>query len=203
MNTVSFTGQPIAPSKIVCVGRNYAAHIAELGNETPEEPVIFVKPNSAIGARPLASTADEIHYEGEIALLIQGGAIAGVGFGLDLTKRAVQLRLKTKGLPWERAKGFDGAAVFSDFVPFVGDLDSLRLELWIDGARVQAGGVARMLFKPQALLAEVATFMTLADGDLLMTGTPEGVGAIHTGQQMVGKVFAGARLLVEVGWTVG
>lgn len=200
MKRLHQAGQPFTPSKIVCVGRNYAAHIEELNNELPEQPVLFIKPNSAISAELCTQPGEPIHYEGEITLRISDGQIAGVGFGLDLTKRELQARLKAKGLPWERAKAFDGAAVFSDFVPFDGDPSGLRLELWRNGARVQAGGVALMLNKPAALLADIAASFTLEDGDLVMTGTPAGVGLVKAGDRFVGRILDGERLLVEGAW---
>lgn len=190
------------PSKIVCIGRNYAAHIAELDNPVPERPVLFIKPASAIGDQVRTVPGELLHYEAEITLLIEAGVIAGVGFGLDLTKRDLQALLKAKGLPWERAKAFDGAAVFSGFVPFRGDPGGLRLEFFINDALVQAGGVAMMLTQPAALLAEIADNFTLQDGDLVMTGTPSGVGPVIAGDRYVGRVFDGDRLLVEGVWTV-
>lgn len=140
MNLVSLDDSQITPSKIVCIGRNYVAHIEELGNEIPEEPVIFLKPNSAISQEIYTDEIDAVHYEGEISFVVKGGQLAGVGFGLDLTKREIQSRLKDKGLPWDRAKSFDGSAVFSDFISFSGEIEKLRMELHINGTLVQAGG---------------------------------------------------------------
>ena len=202
MNYIKFNQQHISPSKIVCVGRNYAEHIKELDNEVPDEPVIFIKPNSAIYNEIVFSKDDTIHYEGEITFLIISGEIAGVGFGLDLTKREVQNRLKEKGLPWERAKAFDKSAVFSEFVEFNSDVNTLRLELYINNKLVQSGGADMMLHKPEALLAEIKNFLTLEDGDLIMSGTPKGVGPIRAGDSFLGKIYAGERLLVEDSWVV-
>ena len=121
IRSVWFDTKEVYPSKVVCVARNYLSHIKELGNTVPEQAVFFIKPNSAI-SHDLVLPADGIvAYEAEIAFLIRDNVIFGVGFGLDLTKRDVQAALKTKGLPWERAKAFDGAAVLSPFVPFNGD----------------------------------------------------------------------------------
>jgi len=202
MNSVTFAGQHPRPSKIVCVGRNYAAHIEELGNAVPAQPVLFIKPNSAISATLRAVPDTVVHYEGEISFIIQAGRIAGVGFGLDLTKRDLQESLKDAGLPWERAKSFDGAAVFSDFVPFDGDPDGLRLELIINGRTVQAAGGDLMLTRPSDLLAEISANFTLCDGDLVMTGTPRGVGPLTVGDVYEGKVFYGDQLLVTGNWVV-
>lgn len=201
MRNIMFDGRPVVPSKIVCVGRNYVAHIRELGNEIPSDMVVFNKPNSAIGTGLRAQVDGEtLHYEGEIALLIMAGDIAGVGFGLDLTRRALQSALKQKGLPWERAKAFDGAALFSDFVAFEGDVNKLALELRVDGELRQAGTVRMMLYPPATILAELKSFTTLEDGDIVMTGTPEGVGAIASGELFEGRILASDRELVAVSW---
>ena len=125
MKTINLEGKEVFPSKIICIGRNYVDHIKELGNEIPEEPVIFIKPNSSIAADIQCSEPDEIHFEGEISIVVLSGEIAGVGFGLDLTKRKLQSRLKAMGLPWERSKAFDGAAVFSEFAAFEGQVSDL------------------------------------------------------------------------------
>lgn len=202
MKSVSWDGRAVQPSKIVCIGRNYAAHIAELGNEIPDEPVFFLKPNSAISSEVHSNPEQPIHYEGEITFLVSGGQLRAVGFGLDLTKRALQTRLKSKGLPWERAKAFDKSAVFSEFVTFEGHIGALRLELHINGDLIQAGGCSLMLHKPAGILAEAGRFLTLEDGDLVMTGTPSGVGEVHAGDRMNGRIFEGERLLVEANWTV-
>lgn len=199
MNHIKFANKLLFSSKIVCVGRNYAEHIKELGNDVPEEPVIFIKPNSAIHDE-IVTGKDVIHYEGEIVFLIISGNIAGVGFGLDLTKREIQNRLKEKGLPWERAKAFDKSAVFSEFVEFSGDVNDLRLELYINDKLVQSGGCDMMLHKPDMLLAEIKSFLTLEDGDIIMSGTPKGVGAIRVGDSFLGKIYVGERLLVEDSW---
>ncbi|MCW8907253.1 MAG: fumarylacetoacetate hydrolase family protein [Sedimenticola sp.] len=201
MNRILFREQPVTPSKVVCVGRNYVAHAKELNNEVPTSPVIFIKPNSAISGELQAGTDEPLHYEGEIALLIMDGVIAGVAFGLDLTRRELQSTLKQKGLPWERAKGFDGSAVFSDFVALDDPLESLRLQLDINEQRVQEGGCGEMIFKPAFLIEAIGHDFTLEDGDIIMTGTPNGVGAFQRGDRFLGQVLAGDRLLVSRQWT--
>jgi 2-keto-4-pentenoate hydratase/2-oxohepta-3-ene-1,7-dioic acid hydratase in catechol pathway len=195
-------GQAVIPSKIVCVGRNYAAHIEELHHTLPEQPVIFVKPNSAISDQVRFQPKDVIHYEAEIVLLVRAGKFAGVGLGLDLTKRELQTYLKQSGLPWERAKGFDGAAVFSEFVRLDAELSGLALELSVNGEVKQQGGYELMLFKPEMLLQEITSFMTLEDNDLLMTGTPKGVGPITPGDKLKGRVLGNGEELVMVEWVV-
>ena len=129
MKSVKRDGKNIYPSKIVCIGRNYVDHIRELGNEVPTEPVIFLKPNSAISETIHSNKTGAIHYEGEITFMVVSGELAAVGFGLDLTRRELQTRLKEKGLPWERSKAFDGAAVYSEFVAFERGTGNLTLEL--------------------------------------------------------------------------
>ncbi len=203
MNTILFDKAPITPSKVVCIGRNYAKHVAELNNEVSDEMVVFMKPNSAISHTLASCHQEALHYEGELSFIVQGGKYVGVGFGLDLTKRNLQNRLKQKGLPWERVKAFDGAAVFDGFVslPEGSSLKDLSLELYIDDQLTQKGGVSDMLFPPQAILDGLAEFVSLEDGDIVMTGTPEGVGEVRAGAVFTGKVFLGDMLLVESTWT--
>lgn len=201
MNTVEVDGRVITPSKVVCIGRNYAAHIEELGNEVPDDMVVFNKPNSAISDILRSQLGEEtLHYEGEIAFILDGGKLAAVGFGLDLTKRELQSRLKNKGLPWERAKAFDGAALFSSFVTLPENADDLSLELEIDGQLRQTGSIALMMYKPQTILEELAKYTTLEDGDIIMTGTPAGVGGIRTGEHFQGRVLSAGRTLVTASW---
>ncbi len=200
VNTISVDNQPITPSKVVCIGRNYVDHITELGNEVPDEMVVFLKPNSAISAELNAFHQEALHYEGELSFVYQQGKFTAVGFGLDLTKRGLQSQLKSKGLPWERAKAFNGAAVFSPFVSLDVINDDLSLALAINNKPTQAGGVALMMVKPQDILAELATFIDLTDGDIVMTGTPKGVGQINVGDNFHGQVLQGDKVLVEASW---
>ena len=200
MNFVRFEKQEVFPSKIICIGRNYAGHIKELGNVVPEQAVIFIKPNSAISNELFSAKKDLIHYEGEISFLIKAGEISGVGFGLDLTKREVQTKLKSQGFPWERSKAFDKSAVFGDFVPFKGNINNLKLELDINNKLIQSGSCELMLNKPAQILTEIKTFLTLEDGDLIMTGTPKGVGVVCSGDKFIARIFEGNKLLVENSW---
>jgi|TARA_B110000967_G_scaffold204014_1_gene245699 2-keto-4-pentenoate hydratase/2-oxohepta-3-ene-1,7-dioic acid hydratase in catechol pathway len=201
MNTIKLISEQIVPFKIVCIGRNYIEHIRELGNEVPDNMVIFVKPNSSLSTQ-LRSVIDEpIHYEGEICFMIKQGKLNAVGFGLDLTKRGLQSRLKEKKLPWERAKAFDGAACFSEFVP-IGDtpIESLSLQLEINGTETQRGGYPLMIHKPEDILQEISSFMTLNDGDIIMTGTPKGVGVIKPQDRFNGKILSAGITLVSQAW---
>lgn len=201
MNTVVYAQQSLTPSKIICIGRNYVAHAEELGNAIPAEPVIFIKPNSAISNQLYAGREEARHYEGEICFLVIKGQLAGVGFGLDVTKRKTQQRLAKVGLPWERAKAFDGAAVLSYFVNLDNtDVEELAIALLINGEVVQQGSVGMMLFKPRAILEELTRFISLEDGDIIMTGTPAGAGPIAAGDCFEGRITAGNKTLVNIAW---
>ena len=201
MNRIKLESGHFVPSKIVCIGRNYLEHIKELGNETPEQMVIFNKPNSAISDKLHATRGEPLHYEGEICFMVQANKLHALGFGLDLTRRDLQSKLKAKGLPWERAKAFNGAACFSDFVP-LGDiaLESLSLQLEINGALRQDGGYDLMMHKPGQILAGIQEFMALEDGDIIMTGTPSGVGQVQAGDNFVGRILSDGRTLVSQQW---
>ncbi|WP_114325953.1 fumarylacetoacetate hydrolase family protein [Candidatus Colwellia aromaticivorans] len=200
MNTVIVDKKLVIPSKVICIGRNYVDHITELGNEVPDEMVVFLKPNSAISTQLQSFHQEVLHYEAELCFLYQQGKFSAVAVGLDLTKRTLQAKLKTKGLPWERAKAFNGAAVFSDFV-LIDEVDnSLSLTLAIDGNIIQAGGVKLMMVKPAEILTQLQDFIDLEDGDIVMTGTPKGVGQIVSGSQFIGKVICQGRTLVSATW---
>lgn len=203
MNSVNLDGKPITPSKVICIGRNYVDHIHELGNEMPDEMVVFLKPNSAISNELISFHQEPLHYEGEICLMAIGGEFRAVGFGLDLTKRQLQSKLKTKGLPWERAKAFDGSAVMGDFVSIDNSDnidDRLSLKLTIDGEAIQQGGVELMMYKPHQILESLKEHFTLEDGDIVMTGTPKGVGVIEAGAQFHGVISSAQQTLLESRW---
>ena len=200
MTTVQFNDRSIRPPKIICVGRNYSDHISEMGSMPSAEMTVFMKPSTSIGDSLMAECGEPVHYEGEICLLIEQGRFTGVGFGLDLTKRETQSQLKKAGLPWERAKAFAGSALFSDFVSAPSELDELMLELRIDGELRQQGGVKNMLYQPATILEELNHFLTLEDGDIVMTGTPAGVGPVLRGQQFDGQVKVGSKVLTHVSW---
>ncbi len=200
MNTVKLDGVNVIPNKLVCIGRNYVEHIAELGNEVPDEMVIFLKPNSAITTELVAFDQEQLHYEAEICFLYQNGKFSAVGFGLDLTKRQLQTKLKGKGLPWERAKSFNGSALFSEFIAIRDSDQSFSLDLKIDSHLVQTGGVDLMMYKPEKILAEIQTFMSLEEGDIVMTGTPKGVGAVHKSALFEGTIKINQDVLVEASW---
>lgn len=196
----------LRPGKVVCVGRNYAAHARELNNPVPAEPLLFIKPNTALAYMqlPLVLPLDrgEVHHELEIALLIgrpllvaEAGnlrdadawaAVTGIGLALDLTLRDLQARLKEKGQPWEKAKAFDGSCPVSGFVaaPGLEQVDSLRMSLRVNGELRQQGCSADMLFAIPRLLGEIVRHFSLLPGDLVLTGTPAGVGPLHCGDRL-------------------
>ena len=201
MKSIKYPNKTRNPSKVVCIGRNYVEHIKELNNETPDSMVVFNKPNSAISDELLYFSADT-RFEGEICFLIEDSKIAGVGFGLDLTKADIQNKMKSKGLPWERAKSFDGSAVLGEFVAFDGNIKELRLELFINNILTQEANYDLMIYKPLEMIQEIASFMSLEDGDIIMSGTPKGVNTYKVDDVFVGKIYAGNNLLVESRWKV-
>ena len=194
--------------KIVCIGRNYAEHARELNNPVPTEPLLFIKPaTSVVPMAPsikLVQGRGPVHYETEIALLIGAplsgmvseeeaeAAIIGVGLALDLTLRELQDQLKAKSHPWERAKAFDGACPLSPFVPKAqaGDLHALSLQLDINGERRQQGSAAEMITPIVALVRHIANQFSLLPGDVVITGTPAGVGVLNPGDELT-LVIAG------------
>ena len=200
MGSVVFNGQPVRPGKVVCVGKNYAAHIEEMASVPAENMVVFMKPATSIGTELFAALDEPLHYEGEICLLMQGGEVAGVGFGLDLTKRETQSKLKAAGLPWERSKAFTGSALFSEFVTAPEDLSQLGVELTVDDELRQKGDVSLMLYPPDVILSELKQFLVLEDYDIVMTGTPAGVGPVQAGEQFHGRVLDGVHELVSGDW---
>ena len=201
MKNIRYNNQELQPSKVVCIGRNYVEHIEELGNKIPSSMVVFNKPNSAISEK-LYYFSEHCRFEGEICFLIRDHQIAGVGFGLDLTHADIQNQLKSKGLPWERAKAFDNSAVFSDFVPICNDLETLNMKLYINDELIQFATYDLMMYKPHTMLSEIENFMTLEDNDIIMSGTPKGVGTYAVGDRFVGQVFSRDVLLVEGCWVV-
>lgn len=199
MNSIIYNNAAITPSKVVCIGRNYAQHIQELGNETPDTMVIFNKTNSAI-SKELKYFDKNTRFEGEMCFIVENSKIVGVGFGLDLTHAITQNTLKTKGLPWERAKSFDGSCVLGEFVKLIDKIEELRFELWINDTLVQFADYHLMIHKPYAILEEIEEFMTLEDGDIIMSGTPKGVGNYCKGDVFIGKIFCKDALLVQSKW---
>jgi len=190
--------------KIICIGRNYAKHIEELANERPTEPVVFLKPDSAILPKKMPffipAFSNEIHYEVEVLVKINkvGKHIDAkfahkyydeIGLGIDFTDRDLQSKLKAKGLPWEKAKGFDGSAIVGEFYPKEQfDLENIKFQLFKNNELVQDGESKAMLWKIDELIAYVSQYFTLKKGDLIFTGTPAGVGAVKPEDVLVGAL---------------
>lgn len=191
--------------KIICIGRNYTKHIEELQNERPTEPVIFLKPDTAVLPKNMPffipDFSDDIHHEVEILVRINrvGKHIESkfankyydeIGLGIDFTARELQAKLKEKGLPWEKAKAFDGSAVIGKFLPKSNfeSLNSINFELRNNGNLVQQGSTANMLWKIDELIAYVSQYFTLKIGDIIFTGTPEGVARVNPNDVLEGFV---------------
>jgi 2-keto-4-pentenoate hydratase/2-oxohepta-3-ene-1,7-dioic acid hydratase in catechol pathway len=190
--------------KIICIGRNYAAHIRELNNAMPDEPVIFIKPDSAVlrNNAPffIPDFTKDVHHEVEVIVKIckTGKSIPlqfahtyyeEIGLGIDFTARDMQNKLKEKGLPWEKAKGFDHSAVIGKFISKEGlDLNHLDFSLEKNGDVVQSGNTEQMIHNIDAIISHVSQFFMLKIGDLIFTGTPEGVGAVKNGDVLAGYI---------------
>jgi len=201
MKTIKYNNQNLIVPKVVCIGRNYVEHIEELGNEIPSSMVVFNKPNSAITDK-LYYFSEFCRFEGEICFLISDKKISGVGFGLDLTHADIQQVQKSKGLPWERAKAFDNSAVFGTFVPMCDDITQISMKLYINDTLAQFATYDLMMYKPDVMLEEIESFMTLQDNDIIMSGTPKGVATYQIGDRFVGQIFCDDELLIESSWIV-
>ncbi|THF49890.1 fumarylacetoacetate hydrolase family protein [Flavobacterium supellecticarium] len=191
--------------KIICIGRNYTEHIAELQNERPDEPVIFLKPDTAILPKQfpfvIPEFSNDVHHEVEILVKISkvGKYIEPkfahkyydeIGLGIDFTARDVQSRLKEKGLPWEKAKAFDGSAVIGEFLSKTefNSLENITFELASNGQTVQKGNTSHMLWKIDELIAYVSQYFTLKTGDVIFTGTPAGVAKVNPNDVLEGFI---------------
>lgn len=187
--------------KIICIGRNYAEHAREMKSEVPKEPVLFMKPDTALvkDGDPFyyPSFSNDVHHEVELVLKIckPGKHIEEqfahkyyeeIGIGIDLTARDIQSKCKEKGLPWEKAKAFDGSAPLGSFVPKkeFANLNTISFHLDVNGKTVQKGSTADLLFSFDKLVSYVSGFFTLKTGDLIFTGTPEGVGPVKQGDRL-------------------
>ncbi len=215
MHTVNFDGKSIPVGKIVCIGRNYAEHIKELGNKNPGEPVIFMKPANTIvasgGVINIPAYSKDCHHETELAVLIGKEAkdvdvdeamahVMGYGVALDLTLRDVQSTQKEKGLPWEIAKAFDTSCPLSAFVPAerVSDPQNLQIMLTVNGQLRQDGNTSDMMRTIAELIASASSYFTLEVGDVLLTGTPAGVGRICSGDRLEATIEQIGTLKVSV-----
>ena len=197
--------------KIICIGRNYSEHIKELANEKPEEPVVFLKPETALVTGNLSVSfpdfTQDLHHEIELVLRISktgknidikdaGDHFDAIGLGVDFTARDLQAKQKAKGLPWEIAKSFDHSAPVSEFVPKTQfpDLNALVFSLSLNGSERQKGNSADMMFPFDEIINWCSRFFTLQPGDLIFTGTPSGVGPVQRGDRMEGNL-EGQKLL--------
>lgn len=195
----------IESPRIFCIGRNYARHAAEMNSPVPEEPMVFLKPSTALvrdqGNVILPAQSNDVHHEVELVAVIgkQGrhiveqealSYICGYGVGLDMTARDIQARAKKKGHPWSVAKGFDTFAPLGDLVPasHVSDPQSLDIKLSVNGTICQSGSTADMIFSVARLVSYCSSIFTLLPGDLIYTGTPEGVGPVQTGDVLEASI---------------
>ncbi|MFD2891555.1 fumarylacetoacetate hydrolase family protein [Flavobacterium chuncheonense] len=191
--------------KIICIGRNYVDHISELNNERPSEPVIFLKPDTAVVLKKfpfvIPAFSEDVHHEVEILVKINkvGKYIDKkfahkyydeIGLGIDFTARDVQNELKSKGLPWEKAKAFDGSAVISDFVPknTVASVENINFELRKNNEIAQQGNTGLMLWNIDEIVSYVSQYFTLKKGDIIFTGTPKGVASVKEGDVLEGFI---------------
>ncbi|OIQ16240.1 MAG: 2-hydroxyhepta-2,4-diene-1,7-dioate isomerase [Flavobacterium sp. MedPE-SWcel] len=191
--------------KIICIGRNYTDHISELQNEKPTEPVIFMKPDTAVVLKKfpfvIPEFSNDVHHEVEVLVKIHkvGKYIDTkfahkyydeIGLGIDFTARDLQAKLKEKGLPWEKAKGFDGSAVIGNFInkTELGDVNNLNFELTNNGNVVQKGNTEQMLWKIDELISYVSQYFTLKKGDVIFTGTPKGVAKVNHNDVLEGSL---------------
>lgn len=201
--------------KLICIGRNYVEHIEELANEKPENPVVFLKPDTSILLKKqpffIPDFSDDVHHEVEILVKINrlGKYIdkkfahkyyQEIGLGIDFTARDLQAQLKAKGLPWEKAKAFDGAAVIGNFVDKSNfqDVNNINFSLKKNGALVQVGNTSHMLWKIDELIAYVSQYFTLKIGDIIFTGTPAGVGKVNTGDELEGYIEDTKNFVVRI-----
>ncbi len=191
--------------KLICIGRNYADHIKELENERPTDPVIFMKPDTAILLKKqpffIPEFSQDVHHEVEVLVRINkvGKHIdkkfahkyyEEIGLGIDFTARDLQSKLKEKGLPWEKAKAFDGAAVVGDFLPKTDfkDINAVNFHLESNGKPVQKGNTSLMLWKIDALIEYISKYFTLKIGDIIFTGTPSGVAKVNPNDVLEGFI---------------
>jgi 2-keto-4-pentenoate hydratase/2-oxohepta-3-ene-1,7-dioic acid hydratase in catechol pathway len=189
--------------KIICIGRNYVEHAKELKNPLPEQPIFFLKPETALllKNRPFyyPEFSSDIHYETELVIKIgrngkhiqekfAASYYSEIALGIDFTARDIQQNCKAKGLPWEIAKGFDNSAPLSKFIPLEGlpEINNIGFRLELNGQVAQNGNSKNMIFSVERIISFVSQFITLKMGDIIFTGTPEGVGPVKIGDRLVG-----------------
>ncbi len=212
---LSGTDKTYRVGKILCVARNYRAHAAELNNQPPEQPVFFLKPSSSIIGQGETAVIPPIskncQHEVELAILIGKWGknispamaldhVAGYGIAIDLTLRDLQQDLKTRGLPWSMAKGFDTSCPLSDFLPAsqVSDPQALDISLYVNNEIRQQGNSAEMIHSIAELISAASTLFSLEEGDLLLTGTPAGVGRVISGDRLKAKISRIGTLTIDI-----
>ena len=200
---VQGSDRPFPVRRILCVGRNYAAHRREMGGDDRDPPFFFSKPADAVVLPgidvPYPTATSDLHHEIELVVAIgDGGAIFGFAVGVDLTRRDLQNGFKAKGQPWDAAKGFDASAPISAIVPTTGVIPQGRITLSVNGQTKQEGEVADMIWSVEEILVEAGKLWTLEAGDLIFTGTPEGVGPLVRGDLVEGSVDAVGALSFRV-----
>lgn len=213
--TLPHDGPTVVSPRIFCIGRNYAAHAAEMKSEVPETPMVFLKPSTALvrhgGVVQLPLQSNAVHHEVELVAVIGNGGknidastalehVAGYAVGLDMTARDIQSAAKKKGHPWSVAKGFDTFAPLGEIVPaeFVNDPQQLTISLLVNGALRQAGNTEDMIFPVARLIAFCSSIFTLLPGDLIYTGTPEGVGPVAAGDELVASLEGIPELVITI-----
>ncbi|MDA0176071.1 fumarylacetoacetate hydrolase family protein [Mesoflavibacter profundi] len=191
--------------KLICIGRNYTKHIEELQNERPTEPVVFIKPDTAILLKKqpffIPDFSNDVHHEVEVLVKINrvGKHIDKkfahkyydkIGLGIDFTARDLQQKLKEKGLPWEKAKSFDGAAVIGNWIDKseIEDVNAINFSLKKNETTIQSGNTSHMLYKIDEIIEYVSKYFTLKIGDIIFTGTPEGVGKVVANDELKGYI---------------
>jgi len=190
--------------KVICIGRNYAEHAKELGNDVPENPVIFLKPETAILQKNkpfyIPNFSQEIQYECELLVRIDkvgknidekfaGKYFSQIGLGIDFTARDIQLKLKEKGLPWEISKGFDNSAVVGKWMEKTAfEINNLNFKLLVNNEVKQIGNTQNMLFNVNQIIAHISQYYTLKIGDIIFTGTPAGVGKVNINDNLIGML---------------
>tara|TARA_B100000497_G_C7674445_1_gene407300 strand:+ start:1145 stop:1750 length:606 start_codon:yes stop_codon:yes gene_type:complete len=199
--------------KIICVGRNYANHANELGNSIPKEPVIFCKPDSAI-LQPrnpfvIPPWTQEVHHELELIIRIgKVGKYIGlkhalsyidsISVGIDFTARDIQSKLKNAGLPWEKAKGFDGSAAIGEWIKGAPDKKNYEIQLLKNNNLVQKGNSRDFIFSFEELICHISQFFTLKSGDIIFTGTPSGVASVEAGDELICKLDGNSLLSLSI-----
>lgn len=196
---IRFENELLPVGKIICVGRNYVEHIQELNNEFPPHMVLFNKPASTI-SQELFLPSQSCRFEGELCFLMNKTHIKGIGFGLDLTLDKMQNELKAKGLPWERAKAFKNSVTFSHFIELKTDVNNLSFKLFINDELIQFADIELMIYKPASMIEQADDLQGLEENDIIMTGTPKGVGYFNEGDVFYAQIFDDKKQILDFKW---